>query len=111
MGDPECTPCIPLLKLTPPLPQGVLSFLRQIWLVIRWELRSALAGQTIGEAAATQTWAAVAPVESLRAISGAYLNGNAGRELGSPDTPSELAQDDALAAKVVEVAKKCVASS
>jgi len=87
---------------------GWRDVLRQVWLVLKWERSAVLAGMSVGEVAATQTWAAVAPVEELRKISGAYLNGNRGRALGAPDTPSALGQDDTLAAQVIEVAEKCV---
>ena len=75
---------------------------RQVWLVVRFELMPALRGQTVEQAAATQTWAALAPTDQL--VSGSYLNGNLGHELGKPDTPTALAQDDAHAKRVYDFA-------
>lgn len=40
--------------------------LKQVWIAARWELRSFLAMQSIPEAAATQTWAALEPSERLK---------------------------------------------
>ena len=92
--------------------------LRQVALVLRWELRGVLKGQRLEHVAACQTWAAVAPVEQVRAMSGGYLNGNrnpnvpAGAtwdqigDLGRVELPSPLAQSDDLAEEVFE----CVAN-
>ena len=85
---------------------GWLARLRQIWLVLQWERRSALAFQTLPQVAATQTWAAVEPVARLAKLSGAYLNGNAGNALGAADVPSALAQNDELAEKVLDYAEQ-----
>ena len=84
---------------------GWRTILRQIWLVLQWERKSFFALQSIPQVAATQTWAAVEPVSSLARMTGSYLNGNAGRTLGAPDTPSALAQKDELAEKVLAYAK------
>eukprot|EP00434_Breviolum_minutum_P038655 symbB.v1.2.034296.t1/scaffold4400.1/size40136/1 len=78
---------------------GFGAFVRQIWCVLRWEPKSFFTLQSLPQVAATQTWAAVEPVSQLAALSGAYLNGNAGKTLGVPDTPSELAQREELAEK------------
>eukprot|EP00438_Fugacium_kawagutii_P019147 Skav209215 [mRNA] locus=scaffold1751:89812:90705:- [translate_table: standard] len=84
---------------------GWLAILRQVWLVLQWERSSFLALQSISQAAAIQTWAAVEPASQLAAITGAYLNGNADKILGAPDTPSVLAQRDDLAEKVFTFAE------
>ena len=89
---------------------GFGAFVRQIWCVLRWEPKSFFTLQSLPQVAATQTWAAVEPVSQLAALSGAYLNGNAGKTLGVPDTPSELAQREELAEKVVEYAEQYFAA-
>lgn len=86
-----------------------LNVLRQLHLVMKWERKSALAGQTIGEAAATQTWAAVADLQDVSSASGKYLNGNKGRaEFPSVDDESLLAKDEVLIEKVAAFAKRWV---
>jgi NAD(P)-dependent dehydrogenase (short-subunit alcohol dehydrogenase family) len=96
--------------------------LRQVALVLRWELRGILKGQRLEHVAACQTWAAVAPVEQVRAMSGGYLNGNrnpnvpAGAtwdqigDLGRVELPSPLAQSDDLAEEVFECVANLMAS-
>uniref|UniRef100_A0A7S0A010 Protochlorophyllide reductase n=1 Tax=Pyrodinium bahamense TaxID=73915 RepID=A0A7S0A010_9DINO len=79
--------------------------IRQVCLMLIWELAPVLAGMKISEGARTQTWAAVVPTEEITDISGAYLNGNPGQELGKPDTPSHLAQNDELARRIVVFAE------
>ena len=88
---------------------GFGAFLRQIWCVLRWEPKSFFALQSLPQVAATQTWAAVEPAQ-LAALSGAYLNGNADKTLGVPDMPSDLAQREELAEKVVEYAEQYFAA-
>lgn len=83
---------------------GFMAILRQVWLVLRWERSSFLALQSIEQAAALQTWAALAPCHLL--VTGAYLNGNAGRVLGDPDTPSALAQKEDLAERALKFAEE-----
>ena len=92
--------------------------LRQVALVLWWELAGLLKFHSLEQVAACQTWAAVAPVEEVRAVNGAYLNGNGNPNLngvepsweaigalGKRQVPSQLAQSDALAEEVFE----CVA--
>ena len=83
---------------------GWWAVLRQVWLVLTWERESLMAGQSIPQVAATQTWAAVVPVGNL--VTGSYLNGNADQTLGAPNTASVLGQSDELAEKVYTFAEQ-----
>ena len=94
--------------------------LRQLWLVVQNELGGVLRAQSVDQIAACQTYAAIAPVDDIAAISGAYLNGNDNPRipqpvcdwnvlkatLGRPDTPTDLAQSDELAAEILAYTKE-----
>ena len=95
------------------------QMLRQIILVLRWELPGALKLQTVEQIAACQTFLAIAPVAQVQAHSGAYFNGNRAvataapptwdhltSTIGTPVPPTRLAQDDGHAAEVVAFATR-----
>jgi len=83
---------------------SVYNKLRQIGIVLWWETKATFSFQSVTSCAVTQTWAALMPAANLMPISGSYLNGNLGRELGAPDIPTSLGQDDNLAKHVYDFA-------
>jgi len=81
---------------------GVWSLLRLLSLVLYWEWRGILEGQSVGQGARTQTFLAVAPPDVVRSLSGRYLSGNSSDgPLGAAVAASELAQRHDYAARVL----------
>merc|ERR1711977_620091 len=80
--------------------------IRQVYLVLAWELRPWNRLKGTEWAARTQTWAAVAPVEDISPMTGKYFSGNTDSTLGVPVEPSDLAKRDDLALKVYEYANQ-----
>jgi NAD(P)-dependent dehydrogenase (short-subunit alcohol dehydrogenase family) len=78
--------------------------IRQIYLALAWELRPWARLMPPQAAARTQTWAAVAPVDTMRSFTGKYFSGNTGSTLGAPVEPTKLAQRSDLASAVYEFA-------
>lgn len=74
--------------------------MKQVYLFLAWELRPWNRLRPVEWAARTQTWAAVAPVDDIRAVTGLYFSGNTDCTLGVPVEPTDLAKRDDLAASV-----------
>lgn len=80
---------------------SALDLARAVFLLVKWELRGFLEGQTPAQGARTQTWVAVAPRDALTP-SGSYLSGNAtDGPLGQPVKPSAIAASDEAVERVM----------
>lgn len=79
---------------------------RQVYLFLAWELRPWNRLKSVEWAARTQTWAAVAPIDTMRSVTGQYFSGNTDSTLGAPVEPTDLAKRDDLASAVYDFADK-----